>query len=136
MVPPKWIRQRDRPMRMATYAVTGPSGQTGEIGVFFFAGGQGGTVDMNIERWRRQFVGPDGGPPRELARRVRQVSGMRVTTLELAGTYRGSRGPMAPAGPDRPGYEMVAAIVQGPRGPVFFKLTGPAVIVETAKTDL
>ena len=35
----------------------------------------------------------------------------------------------------KPGWRLLGAIVQGPHGPVFFKLTGPAATVGRAEHD-
>ena len=41
---------------------------------------------------------------------------------------------MGPKTP-KPGYKLLGAIVEGPGGNVFFKLTGPAKTVEAARAD-
>ncbi|MBI3667332.1 MAG: hypothetical protein HY236_14090, partial [Acidobacteria bacterium] len=59
---------------------------------------------------------------------------LAVTTIDLAGTYLGAAGPMAPGKITRPRYRLLGAIVEGPEGPVFFKLTGPAGTVTAAQS--
>ena len=57
-VPRAWSDQPGSSMRVATYKVPGPKGaEAGEVAVFFFGSGQGGSVDANVERWSRQFEG-------------------------------------------------------------------------------
>lgn len=124
--PPAWKRRPgSNAMRVAEYGVPHASGETddGECVVTTFGAGQGGAVEANIERWVRQFE-PDSAGGLQRAERV--VSGMKITTVELAGTYRNTAMPGAPptTGP-KAHYRMVAAIVDAPEGAHFFKLVGP-----------
>jgi len=130
-VPAGWIEQPARTMRVATYAVPAAAGAlAGECAVFFFTGGDGGSVDANVERWSQQF---EGAPkPEKSARTVRGIS---VTTVRIAGTYLAPGGPMMQSQGKRPGYLLVGAIAQTPQGNLFFKFTGPAATVSAAKPD-
>ncbi len=121
--PPQWKVQPDRPLRAATYrvpAITGDS-EDGECAVYYFGPGQGGTVEANIKRWVGQFQQPD--KPAQVQKEL--VHGLRVTTVDVAGTYTGAGGPMSPAQIAKAQYRLLGAIVEGPEGPVFFKFTGP-----------
>jgi hypothetical protein len=44
-----------------------------------------------------------------------------------------SAGPMAPTKTSKPGFRLLGAIVEGPQGAVFFKLTGPAKTVAASE---
>lgn len=118
-------------MRAATYKLPAAKGDTedGECGVFYFGQGQGGSVDMNVQRWVGQFEGAKAPTPKK-----EKVSGFELTTLELDGTYTGGGGPMGPK-TSKAGYKLLGAIVEGPEGAIFFKLTGPAKTVEAARAD-
>jgi hypothetical protein len=127
--PAQWKAQPNRPMRAATYSVPRTSGdaEDGELAVFYFGPGQGGSVDANIKRWIGQFTAPGGGPADKLAKVSKaQVKGLPVTRIDLTGTYRPAGGPMMQAGAPKPGYRLLGAIVEGPQGAVFFKFTGPS----------
>ncbi|MBM3774395.1 MAG: hypothetical protein FJW37_04450 [Acidobacteria bacterium] len=132
--PPKsWKAQPERPMRAATYTVPAAPGdaEPGECAVFYFGPGQGGGVDENIRRWIGQFSAVDGKP----ATRAASVRGMKVTHIDVSGSYAGMGGPMAPARTPKPGYRLLGAIIEGPEGAVFFKLTGPAKTVAAARAE-
>src|SRR5262249_38523759 len=88
-----------------------------------------GSVDMNVQRWTAQFEGAK--PP---ATKKEKVLGFDLTSLELEGTYTGGGGPMGPK-VTKSGFKLLGAIVEGPSGPIFFKLTGPAKTVEAARAD-
>ncbi len=54
------------------------------------------------------------------------VHGLAITTIDISGEYSGMGGPMAAAPTSNPGYRLLGAIVEGPGGNIFVKLTGPA----------
>lgn len=128
-----------KPMRTANYTIPAAPGdrQDGEMAVFYFGPGQGGGVDANVRRWLGQFVNPDGSPMTADAadRSEREVNGLRVTVLDVSGTYLFKPFPMAPRATPMPGYRMLAAIVQGPDAPIFFKLTAPSKTAAAAEPD-
>ncbi len=132
--PADWANQA-RPMRAANYTVPGAGGaEPGELAVYYFGPGQGGSVDANLERWIKQFQAPGGGPADADAKRSQKtVNGIAVTLLDLEGTYLFKPAPMAPQATPKPGYRMLAAIAEGPHAPIFFKMTGPAKTVAAAE---
>jgi hypothetical protein len=130
-VPARWTEQPARSMRVATYAVPAPAGtEAGECAVFFFSGGEGGSIDANVERWSRQF---EGTPKPE--RSARTIHGIAVTQVRLAGAYLAPGGPMMQSQGKRNGYLLVGAITQTSQGNIFFKLTGPATTVTAAEAE-
>lgn len=93
--------------------------------VNYFGPGQGGGVDANIERWKGQMLGTDGKPAvAKIDKRAGR--GVPITVVDTTGTYSGMGGPMMAGAKPAPGYRLIGAIVEGPGGSVFFKLTGPA----------
>lgn len=127
-VPVAWVEQPQRPMRAATYHTRSAEGDAdhGEVAVFYFGPGEGGTVEANVSRWFRQFDQDDGRPTSEVAEReTMETDGIRVTLVRASGTYNAAAGPMAPRADLRPDYRLIGAIAEGPEGAVFFKFTGP-----------
>ncbi len=55
-----------------------------------------------------------------------------MTTVDVKGTYAGGGPMMGPATP-KSGFRLLGAIVEGPSGAVFFKLTGPEKTVAGAE---
>lgn len=136
--PSGWI-SAPKPMRTANYTIPAAAGdaQDGEMAVFYFGPGQGGGVEANVRRWLGQFVKADGSPMTagDAVRLEQHVGGMAVTLLDVVGTYLFKPFPMAPRATPMPGYRMLAAIVQGPYAPVFFKLTAPAKTAAAAEAE-
>lgn len=136
-VPPRWVVQPPRTMRMATYLIpkADEDDEPGECAVFYFGRGQGGSVDLNLQRWRDQFESDTGAQP-SLAQRTSTINDLAVTTVSLAGTYLASMGPMFQSGAvKKPGYRMLGAIIEAPEGNVFVKLTGPEKTVLGADSE-
>lgn len=125
--PAAWKAEAARPMRAATYSIPNAAGDQGtaECVVNYFGAGQGGSVDANIERWRGQVLGADGKPATAKIDK-RTAGGVAITRIDASGTYTGMGGPMMGGAKPVAGYRLVGAIVEGPGGNVFFKLTGPA----------
>lgn len=106
--------------------------EDGELVLFFFGEGKGGGVQDNLDRWYGQFTQPDGRQSRDAAVvTIRTVKGLKVTAVDLGGTYTAQMGPGA-AQP-RTGYRMLGAVVEGPHGPWFWKAVGPAATVGQAR---
>ena len=118
------------PARAAEYVVprAGSDAEDAECVVMTFGPKQGGTVDDNVKRWVDQFQPAIPTPRRTMI----DVNGMHTTFVEIAGTYAGNlmpnrSGVVAPA--SKPGWRMLAAILESPSGLWFFKLTGPDLTV-------
>ncbi|WP_434384516.1 hypothetical protein [Melittangium boletus] len=125
--PKDWEAQPARPMRAATYRIAPAKGDTepAELAIFYFGAGQGGAVDANVKRWVGQFQKPDGTAvtDKEVRTRQEKLNGLAVTTVDVKGTYTGGGPMMGPSSP-KPNARLLGAIVEGPEGPLFFKLTG------------
>jgi hypothetical protein len=133
--PREWEAQGAKAMRVATYRIPAAKGdaEPGELAIFYFGQGQGGGVDANVKRWVGQFQKPDGAPIAEKEAKTKKdtINGLPVTTVDVKGTYAGGGPMMGPSTP-KPGYRLLGAIVEGPEGAIFFKLTGPEKTVAAA----
>lgn len=98
------------PMRLAELQIPGDPRPTAIT--FITAGGD---VRSNLDRWASQFSG--GGEP---VFATRAVNGMMVHTAEIDGTYRNM------GEPPQEGFALRGAVVEGPEGLLFIKMTGPA----------
>ena len=115
-------------MRVAQYALPHAAGdaQDGELVVYYF-GGQGGSVDANIERWIGQMQQPDGKPSSAVARREsRTINGLKVTLVDVTGTYVAEMSPGSGQLHNSPGFRLRAGYIETATGPYFIKLVGPA----------
>jgi hypothetical protein len=133
-VPAGWTRvPAASDVRAAQWRIPQPAdGQEGELVLFFFGKGKGGSAQENLDRWYAQVTEPDGRPSRDAGVvTIRTINRLRVTSLDLPGTYR----PMAAGGgaEPRPGSRLLAAVVEGDDGPWFFRAAGPDATMVAAK---
>lgn len=122
-------------MRAAEYHVEGDAGPA-VLTVFYFGAGQGGSVQANLDRWIAQFSQPDGSSNEQAAKiEDHEFAGLAVKTLDLKGTFGGGSAPMMgqPSEP-KTDHRVLGAIVTGPKGPVFFKMVGPASTIAKAES--
>lgn len=129
--PERWGVQPPRQMRIATYAVPAAEGDSegGECAVFYFGSGQGGDIASNIDRWVNQF---ENGKRQQSAK---EVNGLKVTLVQIAGTYLAPSGPMMQSAGKKEDYRLLGAIVEAPEGSVFFKMTGPSKTITACESE-
>lgn len=130
VVPRSWVTQHtEGGMRLATYVVAGTDKNVdAECAVYHFGPGQGGGVQANLDRWSGEFE-----KVAKQNNKRRTINGLKVATIEMTGTFAGHTMKPGEEGGTRPSWGMMGAIVEGPNGDVFFKLTGPATTVDKAK---
>lgn len=128
-VPPGWIEEeRTSSMRVAQYRLPKAEGDTenGSVVLYYFGQGQGGSTAANVERWVGQMKQPDGGSSKAVAKEDRfEVNGLKVTTVDVGGTYVAETTPGSGTFENKPGYRLLAAVVETPNGSYFVKLLGP-----------
>ena len=116
-------------MRLATYRVPRAGGDAEDTEVSVSRAG--GTPDANIERWLGQF--DDRGKE---TRSESTVKGLKITVVDVSGSYLGSGMTPGAAPAAHPGWALLAAIIEGPGVPYFVKITGPAATVRSARPGL
>ena len=117
-------------MRAATYLIPAADGDSegAECAVFE---NLGGGVQANITRWIGQFDKTDAAPNQK----KETINGLPVTTVDVSGTFKGGGPMMGSSSGPKAGYRLLGAIIEGPEGDVFFKLTGPVKTVAAAQDE-
>lgn len=129
-LPPLQARAPKTQLRAAEYGVAGDP--EAELVVFYFGAEQSGSADANVQRWLAQMEQPDGSDSAHKAKRAElHVSGLTVSTVEVSGIYTGPT--VAPSTTHSESLLLGAIANGGPRGAVFFKLTGPRASIERAR---
>ena len=129
-LPATWAPQQPgNSMRLAQFSVPAASGaEAGEVVVFYFPAGKGGTQEENISRWKSQFAGSDGKPVEPSIRKT-NVGPLAVTLVELNGSYSRGVG-MGQESSAKPNQTLLAAIIITPdKRNVTFHLYGPKATV-------
>ena len=125
VAPARWqLRPHISSMRIATYEIPHAPGdaENPELSITR----AGGDLQVNADRWIAQF---DAGAKATAKKTERTIAGVRALFVEVRGAYQG----LDMAEPE-PGFLLLGAIVDTPRGAHFFKLTGPAKSVEAARS--
>ncbi len=121
-----WVVQ-DSPSHMlkgvAQYGEKGPL-----LKFYHFGTGQGGGVEANITRWKKQFEGEVKVTPETLTYDKQEVA---IVTME--GTFLD--GAIMARKTAKEGYLLLGAIIPHATGDVFLKMTGPKAEMEKSKAD-
>jgi len=118
---------KSSPMRKATYKIKRAPGddEDAELSVTQV----GGTLEQNIKRWSEQFEDKTEGKRSE-----RTVGEIKVTIVEMQGTYSGMAMPGQPPSQPKKNWALLGAIIDT-QTPTFFKMTGPSRTVNAARKD-
>ena len=123
----KWVEVTS-PMRKAQLKIPGASAdQSADITFFHFGAGGGGDVASNAQRWLAQFKSLEGVSKIE----PQEIAGTKVTLVTTEGSFSSGM----PGGPTAvvENAALLGAIIEGPDGSVFIKMTGPAALVKGSR---
>lgn len=127
--PSEWVVEKtSSSMRVAQYKLPKADGDSedGSLVLYYFGQGQGGGTQANIDRWISQMHQPDGSESKDRAKsETLTVNGLKVTMVDVSGTYSAEMSPGSGDFTSKPGYRLRAAVVETPKGSYFAKLTGP-----------
>src|SRR5215204_2686801 len=126
-VPAGWVEEeRTSSMRVAQYRLPKAVGDTEDTSLvlYYFGQGQGGSTAANVERWVGQMKQSDGSAAGAKQESF-EANGLKVTTVDVSGTYVAETAPGSGAFHKKPAYRLLAAVVETPKGSYFVKLVGP-----------
>ena len=114
-------------MRVAQYKLpkAADDSEDASLVLYYFGSVQGGSVQDNIDRWVGQIEQPDGSSSSDKVKIELTVNGLRVTMIDLAGTYTAEMSPGSGTHYNKPNYRLRAAVVETSNGNYFVKLVGP-----------
>jgi hypothetical protein len=115
--------------RTLQYSVPARAANTSaaELSISVFRDGDGGSIDLNLQRWCGQFVDDDGAPVHATIG-DRTVHELAIKVVELKGLYQGV-GQAAP----RPDMMLLGAIVAAPGRTLYIRLIGQTATVESSR---
>ena len=132
-VPAGWVSKTpSSSMRLADFTLpkvaSDPEDATATV---YYFGSQGGSVQANIDRWVGQLAQPDGRASKDVAKTttLQAKGGLKVTLLDVSGTYVAEVTPGSAERFDKPGFRQLAAVIETPNGPHFVKVVGPIATV-------
>lgn len=123
-LPSSWKKEQPKSrMRLLQFRVpaSGADQEDAELAVFSFSGG--GSVKQNIERWIGQFAPAN----RKVSLFQGKTKQGQYVLADISGTYKMPIGPpIAGRTKEVPGSRVLAVILTGPEGKVYYlKLVGP-----------
>jgi len=134
-VPAAWTpTQLSSPMRVAQFALPAAAGAAaGEVAIYFFRTGQGGSNEVNIGRWTSEFSSADGKP---VAPKIStsKSGDIELTLVELQGSYARGVG-MGTAGEAKPDQSLMVAIVTTAIGRFTLQMYGPSKTVASQRDN-
>ena len=129
-VPDGWITERpSSSMRVGQYKLPKVEGDSEDASLvlYYFGATQGGSVQANIERWISQMQQNGGSSSKDEAKiDSLTVNGLKMTTVDVAGTYTAEMSPGSSERHNDANYRLRAAVIETPRGNYYVKLVGPA----------
>jgi hypothetical protein len=131
VVPKDWTAKPvTSSMRAADLMLPGKPGADAELIVYYFGPQGAGSVDDNLDRWLGQFTQADGKKSRDVAKIEKtKLAGQDATIVSVAGHFEAEAMPGADA-VDKQGQALLAAIIDSPSGPYYFKLVGAKATVD------
>jgi hypothetical protein len=114
-------------MRVAQYKLPKAAGDADDASlvVYYFGQSQGGSIAANVERWVGQMKQPDGNAVKDAKQEQFETNGLKVTTVDVSGTYVAETAPGSGTFHNNAGYRLRAAVVETPNGSYYVKLVGP-----------
>jgi hypothetical protein len=96
--------------------------------------GLGGGTKANVERWKAQFVPPEGKAIDDVTEiKEIKIGDRPATYVDIRGTYKPLALRPGAKSETKPNYRMLAIYYDGSDNPYQIKLTGPAKTVEAYK---
>lgn len=128
--PDGWLTEHpSSSMRVAQYKLPKADGDSEDASLvlYYFGATQGGSAQANIDRWISQIQQPDGSSSKDKSKtETLTVNGLRVTTVDVSGTYTAEMAPGSSTLHNDANYRLRAAVIETPKGNYFLKLVGPA----------
>jgi hypothetical protein len=114
-------------MRAADFAI----GSDADMIVYYFGEGGAGSIQDNVDRWLGQLTQADGKPTKDKAKiEAAKVAGQDATLITATGKYDADSMMAGQAATHLPDAELMAAIVNSPSGPFYFKGIGNRATME------
>lgn len=135
-VPASWKKEKpSSSLRAYQYAVPKAEGDKEDADLAIFES-TSGSLAANIDRWKAQFIPPEGKTIDESSNLVKlKVGDNSAAVFDIWGTYKKTS--FAPGAKEerKPNYRRINVMFETPKGTFFVTLTGPTKTVEKNKAD-
>src|SRR5262249_36283895 len=121
--------------RLAQFQLPKASGDEQDAEVVIFQNITGST-QANIDRWKGQFIPPEGKTTKDVATVTEgKIADAEATILDIHGTYKFKARPFDPNAKEelRPNFRMIGVVFNVKDKPYHIRFVGPAKTVEQYK---
>jgi len=130
-IPSKWrIEPVESPARGGQWRVPPlhGEGEGGEVVVFYFGPGVGGTAKDNIEAWIGTMFNAEGHPAAAEVKH-HKTGGLTISQVVIFGTY--NQVVSLPGVPPvlKSNYGLLGAVIENPQGNIYWRFTGPEPLI-------
>jgi hypothetical protein len=130
-IPSKWrIEPVESPARGGQWRVPPlhGEGEGGEVVVFYFGPGVGGTAKENIEAWIGTMFNAEGHPAAAEVKH-HKTGGLTISQVVIFGTY--NQVVSLPGVPPvlKSNYGLLGAVIENPQGNIYWRFTGPEPLI-------
>lgn len=130
-IPSKWqIEPVESPARGGQWRVPPlhGEGEDGEVVVFFFGPGIGGSAKENIEAWIGTMFNAEGHPAAAEVKH-REIGGLKISQVVIFGAYNQIVSLPGTPQKTKPNYGLLGAVIENPRGNIYWRFTGPEPLI-------
>jgi len=131
-IPSKWQSVPvENPSRAGQWRIPLPHGEEGEGGevvLFFFGPGVGGSPKENIESWISTMFNAEGHPAAAEVKH-REVNGFKISQAVIFGTYNQSVSMPGIPPQSKPNYGLIGVVIESPKGNIYWRFTGPEALI-------
>jgi len=130
-IPSRWkIEPVESPARGGQWRVPPLHGEGdgGEVVVFYFGAGVGGSAEENIDAWIGTMFNAEGHPA-AAERKKHEKGGLTIFQVVIFGTYYQVVSlPGVPPVP-KSNYGLLGAVIENPQGAIYWRFTGPEALI-------
>ncbi len=130
-IPSKWrIEPVESPARGGQWRVPPlhGAGEGGEVVVFYFGKGVGGTAKENIEAWIGTMFNAEGNPAAAEVKH-HETGGLKISQVVLFGTYNQVVSMPGVPPKTKANYGLLGAVIENPQGNIYWRFTGPEPLI-------
>lgn len=130
-IPSKWqIEPVESPARGGQWRVPPlhGEGEGGEVVVFYFGPGIGGTAKENIEAWIGTMFNAEGHPAAAEVKH-HETGGLKISQVVIFGTYNLVVSLPGVPPEHRSNYGLLGAVIENSQGNIYWRFTGPEPLI-------
>jgi hypothetical protein len=131
IIPSKWkIEMVESPARGGQWHVPPLHGQGdgGEVVVFYFGPGIGGSAKENVEAWVGTMFNAEG-PPAAYEIKKHLTGGFKISEVVMFGTYNQAVSLAGIPPEPKSNYGLLGAVIENAEGNIYWRFTGPEALI-------